>query len=77
MMSALDAVEERVLGFECGADDYLVKPSLGNSIDVHIANLRRKVDSPEAKLIHTVRGAGFMVSEIAPPGTPRFTKPGA
>lgn len=150
MMSALDAVEDRVFGFECGADDYLVKPfafaellarvrarlrrptgaealrlqigdlvlqvenrrvfrateeialtprefdllyflalnrgkvvtreilgrdvwrvarqtpSLGNAIDVHIAHLRRKVDAvSEAKLIHTVRGAGFMLSDVA------------
>lgn len=160
MMSALDAVEERVFGFECGADDYLVKPfafaelfarlrarlrrpgggealrlqvgalvlhvenrrvfrgsdeivltprefdllyflvlnrgkvvtremfarevwrvarqtpSLGNAIDVHIAHLRRKVDAvSSAKLIHTVRGAGFMFSDQAPSEAARLTKP--
>lgn len=40
---------------------------LDNVIDVHIARLRRKVDADEAaKLIHTVRGVGFMVREGEP-----------
>jgi DNA-binding response OmpR family regulator len=39
-------------------------PSLHNSIDVHIAHLRRKIDSGhDVKLIHTVRGEGFVLSE--------------
>ena len=34
-----------------------------NVIDVHIRNLRRKLDDPfPAKLIHTVRGAGYRIS---------------
>jgi two-component system copper resistance phosphate regulon response regulator CusR len=37
---------------------------LDNVIDVHIARLRRKVDDPFAtKLLHTVRGVGFTLSE--------------
>jgi two-component system copper resistance phosphate regulon response regulator CusR len=37
---------------------------LDNVIDVHIARLRRKVDDAfEGKLIHTVRGVGFIVKE--------------
>ena len=40
---------------------------LDNVIDVHIARLRRKVDvEPSAKLIHTVRGVGFMLREGEP-----------
>jgi DNA-binding response OmpR family regulator len=38
--------------------------SLDNVIDVHIARLRRKVDIDDTgKLIHTVRGVGFMLRE--------------
>jgi DNA-binding response OmpR family regulator len=34
-----------------------------NVIDVHIRNLRRKIDDPSsAKLIQTVRGAGYRIS---------------
>jgi DNA-binding response OmpR family regulator len=40
---------------------------LNNVIDVHIARLRRKIDlDPLTKLIHTVRGVGFMLSEVEP-----------
>ena len=40
---------------------------LDNVIDVHIARLRRKVDfEHQVKLIHTVRGVGFMLREGEP-----------
>jgi len=148
LLTALDSVEDRVLGLDAGADDYLVKPfafpellarvrallrrtavtplstleladlqmnltgrvvtrngtpieitsrefdlleylmlnrgrvvsremltrdvwketlrytSLDNVIDVQIARLRRKIDDPfETKLLHTVRGVGFVLRE--------------
>jgi heavy metal response regulator len=38
-----------------------------NVIDVHIRNLRRKIDDPfPRKLIHTVRGAGYRLSDREP-----------
>jgi two-component system copper resistance phosphate regulon response regulator CusR len=37
---------------------------LDNVIDVHVAHLRRKVDGEQAvKLIHTIRGVGFVLRE--------------
>jgi DNA-binding response OmpR family regulator len=40
---------------------------LDNVIDVHIARLRRKIDLDyQVKLIHTVRGVGFMLHEGEP-----------
>jgi len=40
---------------------------IDNLLDVHIARLRRKIDDPfEVKLLHTVRGVGFILSEEAP-----------
>jgi two-component system, OmpR family, copper resistance phosphate regulon response regulator CusR len=37
---------------------------LDNVIDVHVARLRRKMDDPfDIKLLHTVRGVGFTLSE--------------
>src|SRR5262245_14528660 len=40
---------------------------LDNVIDVHIARLRKKVDQDEStKLIHTVRGVGFVLREGEP-----------
>lgn len=39
---------------------------LDNVIDVHIGRLRKKVDEPfKGKLLHTVRGVGFILSEKA------------
>ena len=148
LLTALDSVEDRVLGLDAGADDYLVKPfafpellarvrallrrttttpqssldlanlhmnltgriatrsgialeltsrefdlleylmlnrgrvvsremltrdvwketmrytSLDNVIDVQVARLRRKIDDPfDPKLLHTVRGVGFVLRE--------------
>jgi DNA-binding response OmpR family regulator len=38
--------------------------SLDNVIDVQVARLRRKIDDPfEVKLLHTVRGVGFVLRE--------------
>jgi DNA-binding response OmpR family regulator len=40
---------------------------LDNVIDVHITRLRKKIDEPFAmKLLHTIRGVGFIMSEKAP-----------
>jgi DNA-binding response OmpR family regulator len=40
---------------------------LDNVIDVHIARLRKKIDLDDAvKLIHTIRGVGFMLQEGEP-----------
>jgi DNA-binding response OmpR family regulator len=37
---------------------------LDNVIDVHVAHLRRKVDGDQpVKLIHTIRGVGFVLRE--------------
>jgi two-component system copper resistance phosphate regulon response regulator CusR len=148
MLTARDAIEDRVTGLECGADDYLIKPfafaelsarirallrrgtsdqmvrlrladlemdlltrratrggqqldltakeydlleyllrnqgrvvsremlayevwgeqarasSLDNAIDVYINRLRKRVDQPfPIKLIHTIRGIGFVLRE--------------
>jgi two-component system copper resistance phosphate regulon response regulator CusR len=40
---------------------------LDNVIDVHITRLRKKIDEPFAKkLLHTVRGVGFILTERTP-----------
>jgi len=36
---------------------------LDNVIDVHIARLRKKIETGSSRLIHTVRGVGFVVRE--------------
>jgi two-component system, OmpR family, copper resistance phosphate regulon response regulator CusR len=63
--------EGRVVSREMLARDVWKEASrhtpLDNVIDVHIGRLRRKVDDPFVrKLVHTVRGVGFMVREEQP-----------
>jgi DNA-binding response OmpR family regulator len=36
---------------------------LGNVVDVHISNLRKKLDDYDQKIIRTVRGIGYLVQE--------------
>ena len=61
----------RVVSREMLARDVWKEPGratpLDNVIDVHVARLRKKLDDPfEGKLLHTVRGVGFILSEDAP-----------
>jgi two-component system copper resistance phosphate regulon response regulator CusR len=56
-------VSREMLAHEIWKDVGRATP-LDNVIDVHIARLRRKIDGPNLpKLIHTVRGIGFCLSE--------------
>jgi DNA-binding response OmpR family regulator len=61
----------QIVSREMLARDVWKEPSRGtpidNVIDVHITRLRRKVDQGYAsRLIHTIRGVGFLVKEGAP-----------
>jgi two-component system response regulator MprA len=48
-------IYERVWGYDFG-------PS-SNSLDVHLGQLRRKLESAGPRLIHTVRGMGYIMRE--------------
>ncbi len=61
----------RVVSREMLARDVWKEPGratpLDNVIDVHVARLRKKLDDPfEGKLLHTVRGVGFILNEETP-----------
>lgn len=59
-------VSREMLGKEVWNDLGRATP-LDNVIDVHIAHLRKKLDDPfPAKLLHTLRGVGFILSEKQP-----------
>ena len=65
MRHAGDVVSRSRLAEQVWKDDLI---AIDNLIDVHISNLRRKVDAPgQAALIQTVRGRGF---RLAAPGGP-------
>ena len=58
-------VTREMLASEVWREKSRITP-LDNVIDVHVAHLRRKVDEGHSnKLIHTIRGVGFIVREEA------------
>lgn len=62
MLTAADAIADRVEGLSLGADDYLPKPFAFAELVARIralARLRRKLGDPPA--IETVPGAGYRV----------------
>jgi two-component system copper resistance phosphate regulon response regulator CusR len=60
-------VTREMLAKEVWSETNRVTP-LDNVIDVHIAHLRRKLDDGHAvKLLHTVRGVGFVLREESRP----------
>ena len=46
MLTARDAVEDRVAGLGCGADDYLVKPFVEEELIARVAAILRRADRP-------------------------------
>jgi len=46
MLTARDAVEDRVEGLNCGADDYLVKPFVEEELIARITAILRRADRP-------------------------------
>lgn len=46
MLTARDAVEDRVAGLDCGADDYLVKPFVEEELIARITAILRRGDRP-------------------------------
>lgn len=59
-------VSREMLGKEVWKEIARATP-LDNVIDVHIAHLRKKIDDPfTVKLLHTIRGVGFILSEEQP-----------
>ena len=60
-------VTRRMLAADVWREPHRATP-LDNVIDVHVAHLRRKIDDGRAvKLIHTVRGVGFVLREASSP----------
>ena len=57
-------VSRDILAHDVRKDSFRVTP-LDNVIDVHITRIRKKIDQFGPRLIHTVRGVGFLVKEDA------------
>lgn len=51
MLTARDAVEDRVHGLDCGADDYLVKPFVQEELIARLRAILRRGDRPLVSII--------------------------
>jgi DNA-binding response OmpR family regulator len=51
MLTARDAVEDRVQGLDCGADDYLVKPFVEGELIARLRAILRRADRPLVTII--------------------------
>ncbi len=61
MLTARDAVEDRVRGLDCGADDYLAKPFLEEELAARLRALARRGDRP----VRDVLEAGAIAIDAA------------
>ncbi len=53
ILSARDSVEDRILGLDSGADDYLVKPVAFAELLARLRSLRRRSFATETVLRHS------------------------
>ena len=52
MLTARDALESKLEGFEAGADDYLVKPFALQEVDARLAVLLRRGKGPQSRILN-------------------------
>jgi DNA-binding response OmpR family regulator len=54
ILTARDAVEDRIRGLDCGADDYLIKPFAEGELEARLRALLRRAEHPLRKEILTL-----------------------
>jgi DNA-binding response OmpR family regulator len=59
MLTAKDLLEDKIEGFEAGADDYLVKPFSLAELDVRLKALVRRASVPQAPRVLTLADLSF------------------
>lgn len=59
MLTAKDLLEDKIEGFEAGADDYLVKPFSLAELDVRLKALVRRASVPQTPRVLTVADLSF------------------
>jgi two-component system OmpR family response regulator len=55
MLTARDAVEDRVAGLDCGADDYLVKPFVESELIARLQSIVRRGNRPQVTVLQAGR----------------------
>lgn len=78
MLTAADALEDRLAGFAAGVDDYLVKPFALPELAARLTALVRRTSEGRPRRAPSAlcrRGNGFVAAGGAPRGTPARTHP--
>jgi DNA-binding response OmpR family regulator len=52
MLTAKDAVDDRVAGLDAGADDYLCKPFVFKELEARLRSITRREPAPQRQLLH-------------------------
>jgi len=65
MLTAFGELEDKIEGFECGADDYLTKPFYMRELILRIRSLLKRSDSAGAGQNHPVLSVGDIVLDKA------------
>jgi DNA-binding response OmpR family regulator len=66
MLTALEAVDERIPGLESGADDYVTKPFPLRQLQLRVAARLRRTEAAASQ--NSVRGWVILGGPGAPPG---------
>lgn len=53
MLTARDSLDNKLAGFDSGADDYLIKPFALQEVDVRLNALARRGKGPQARVLNT------------------------
>ncbi len=64
MLTALDAVDDRVAGLESGADDYLIKPFAYRELLARVRARTRRFDSPAKTTASTLQCADLTLDRL-------------
>ena len=65
LLTARDAVADRVEGLDAGADDYLVKPFGPGQLDARIRAVLRRSGEPEVKATRPIEVGGLLLDPDA------------
>ena len=66
MLTARDQLEDKLEGFEVGADDYMVKPIPSSELLAHINNLTRRASAEKGDKNALLRQTGALYFEQKP-----------
>jgi len=63
ILSAFDELEDKLLGFECGADDYLTKPFFFRELEVRVKSLLKRKSPEDLRNTSIFEYAGITIDD--------------